>query len=240
MAILYRHIRIDKNEPFYIGIGKDIKRAYTKRNRNKIWKQIVNKTNYEIDILFNDLSWEDACIKEQEFIALYGRIDKNTGTLCNLTNGGDGTIGYIFTENHKKLIGEANAKRVISEETKLKIKNSKKGVKLTKEQYIKRIYFVNNRLQKNGNEHLNYGKKLTEEHKQKLRVKRNKPAWNSGIKRTDIIGGNHGRAKLVLNTENGIFYDCAKDAAKYENINYTLLNRYLNNENSKYKKLIYV
>ena len=35
MAILYRHIRLDKNVPFYIGIGKDIKRAYSKSNRNK-------------------------------------------------------------------------------------------------------------------------------------------------------------------------------------------------------------
>lgn len=27
MAIVYRHIRLDKNEPFYIGIGKDEKKS---------------------------------------------------------------------------------------------------------------------------------------------------------------------------------------------------------------------
>jgi hypothetical protein len=77
MPYVYRHIRLDKNEPFYIGIGKipNYKRAYLKSIRNVIWKQIANKTSYEIEILCDDLSWEDAMIKEQEFIALYGRID---------------------------------------------------------------------------------------------------------------------------------------------------------------------
>jgi len=239
MAILYRHIRLDKNEPFYIGIGKSIERAYTKRNRNKIWNQIVNKTDYEVEILFDNISWEDACKKEYEFINLYGRIDINTGSLCNLTNGGEGTIGYVFSENHKKLISESNSKRVISIETRIKISKSKIGKKLTKEQIEKRKELLKDYNYKKGKDHHNYNKKLTEEHKQKLRVKRNKPAWNSGIKRTDIIGGKHGRAKIVLNTENGIFYDCAKDAAKYENINYNVLNRHLNNTNTKYKKLIY-
>ena len=36
MKVLYRHIRLDKNEPFYIGIG-NIKRAYNKSERNDIW-----------------------------------------------------------------------------------------------------------------------------------------------------------------------------------------------------------
>ena len=47
MAYVYRHIRVDKNEPFYIGIGKDdgyeFKRAYYKsiEKRNKIWIDIL-------------------------------------------------------------------------------------------------------------------------------------------------------------------------------------------------------
>ena len=59
MAYVYRHIRLDKNEPFYIGIGKipNYKRAYLKSIRNIIWKQIVAKTDYEIEILFDNLSW---------------------------------------------------------------------------------------------------------------------------------------------------------------------------------------
>jgi hypothetical protein len=43
--IVYRHIRLDKNEPFYIGIGSDrnYKRASSIKDRNKYWGNIVNK-----------------------------------------------------------------------------------------------------------------------------------------------------------------------------------------------------
>ena len=62
MAYLYRHIRIDTNEVFYIGIGggnkyeKELsyKRAYSKYDRNKYWKNITNKTNYIVEIILND------------------------------------------------------------------------------------------------------------------------------------------------------------------------------------------
>ena len=32
MAYVYRHIRLDKNEPFYIGIGKDDSGEYKRAN----------------------------------------------------------------------------------------------------------------------------------------------------------------------------------------------------------------
>lgn len=101
MAILYRHIRTDKNQPFYIGIGETEERAHNKKNRTKIWKNIANK-GYETEILFDDLTWEQACEKEKEFIALYGRRDLGTGTLVNLTDGGEGTLGYRHTEEAKE------------------------------------------------------------------------------------------------------------------------------------------
>lgn len=99
MAILYRHIRLDKNEPFYIGVGVARQRAFDKTNRNKYWKHITTKTDYRVDILFDDLTWEQAREKEKEFIELYGRKDLGTGTLVNMTDGGDGTKGrYGNTE----------------------------------------------------------------------------------------------------------------------------------------------
>lgn len=92
MAYVYRHIRLDKNIPFYIGIGGDVeyKRAKTKVGRNKIWNRIVSKSDYEIDIMVDGLTWEEACNKEIEFISLYGRMSDGKGVLCNLTDGGDG------------------------------------------------------------------------------------------------------------------------------------------------------
>lgn len=93
MATVYRHIRLDVNKVFYIGIGKSDKRAYDKNGRNQYWKNIVNSTDYRVDILFDDLTWEEACEKEKEFISLYGRIDLGKGTLVNLTDGGEGSNG---------------------------------------------------------------------------------------------------------------------------------------------------
>lgn len=89
--IVYRHIRIDKNVPFYIGIGKGSNRAYDKRNRSAFWKRIINKSDYLVEILFEGLSKSKAVDKEIEFINLYGRIDLKNGTLCNMTKGGEGT-----------------------------------------------------------------------------------------------------------------------------------------------------
>ena len=76
MAYVYRHIRLDKNEPFYIGVGSDdvYKRANDTKGRNKIWYDITKKTDYEVEILFDNISWEDALSKEIEFIDLYKRM----------------------------------------------------------------------------------------------------------------------------------------------------------------------
>lgn len=101
MAVLYRHIRLDKNEPFYIGIGADVKRAYSKHGRSKYWSRVA-KLGYEVDILIEDLTWEEACEKEREFISLYGRADLNKGPLVNMTDGGDGALGRPQTERLKE------------------------------------------------------------------------------------------------------------------------------------------
>lgn len=93
MAVVYRHIRKDKNEPFYIGIGKSEDRAYSIKSRNRYWKSIVAVTDYEVEVLFEGLSWEEAQKKEQEFIALHGRKDLGLGPLVNMTDGGDGALG---------------------------------------------------------------------------------------------------------------------------------------------------
>jgi|688.fasta_scaffold360728_2 hypothetical protein len=94
MAYVYRHIRLDKNEPFYIGISSlnNYSRCIN-TDRNNLWNKIVNKSDYKIEILLDNLTWEEACEKEKEFIKLYGRKNNNTGILANLTDGGEGVIG---------------------------------------------------------------------------------------------------------------------------------------------------
>ena len=102
MAFLYRHIRLDKNEPFYIGIGSSKARCYTKRTRNKHWHSVTKHTDYRVDIIFDDITIEEAKEKEKEFIALYGK-KSNGGILVNVTDGGDGCFGRKATLEETKI-----------------------------------------------------------------------------------------------------------------------------------------
>jgi hypothetical protein len=104
---LYRHIRLDKNEPFYIGIGTKQKRkyencyncihgrAFSKSQRNNFWKKVISKTEYEVEIFLESNDYKFIKQKEIEFIFLYGRKDLKTGTLVNLTSGGDAVCDKI-------------------------------------------------------------------------------------------------------------------------------------------------
>jgi|AntAceMinimDraft_18_1070375.scaffolds.fasta_scaffold07388_1 hypothetical protein len=134
MAVVYRHIREDKNEPFYIGVGIRENRAYQKGiYRNKIWNRITNKTNYSVEILLKDLSISDALTKEIEFIKLYGRIDNKTGCLSNLTDGGEGSFGVVQSKETIKKRFESRKGYKHSDLTKLKMSKKAIGRTFSKE-----------------------------------------------------------------------------------------------------------
>lgn len=141
---VYRHIRLDKNEPFYIGIGnkKNYARAYQTNpdRRNEIWKKIFIKTDIEIEIILENLSKTQASEKEQEFIKLYGRKDLNTGSLTNMTDGGDGIWNCLRSKETKEILrqqklGNKNPMfgKPQSYETKLKRSKSLTGQKRSEE-----------------------------------------------------------------------------------------------------------
>ena len=105
---IYRHIRPDTNEVFYIGRGSDIskghsKRHYEKSNRNRWWKAVVAKNNgeYEVEIMFRASTEDLINEKEKEFISLYGRRDLKKGTLVNLTDGGGRLSRYGLLRRDK-------------------------------------------------------------------------------------------------------------------------------------------
>lgn len=95
MAYVYTYTRLDKNEVFYVGIGSDsnYKRAKNKSLRTDYFKKIINKSEYRLNIVFDNLSWEEACQKEIELISFYGRKNLGTGSLINFTDGGEGRKG---------------------------------------------------------------------------------------------------------------------------------------------------
>jgi hypothetical protein len=134
MAIVYQHIRLDKNEVFYVGISSNYRRAYEKADRrNIIWGRIAKKTDYKVEFVAENISWEDACKLEIELIKKNGRLDLGNGTLANLTNGGDGSINRIQTEEEK--IKRANSLRGLkrTNETKQKISLAHLGKVFSKE-----------------------------------------------------------------------------------------------------------
>lgn len=206
MAYVYRHIRLDKNQPFYIGIGSDnqgqYKRAYSRwdRSRNSYWKSIVLLTEYEVEIILDDVTWDQACIKEKEFIALYKRkIDG--GMLANLTLGGEGQLGMYKELNGmygKKASDETKRKQSLkkigkqppnkgkkmSEEAIRKNSEShkgittwNKGIPLSEERKKRHSETMKGRIGSFK------GQKHSEESKKKMRESlKGRVAWNKGIK----------------------------------------------------------
>ena len=136
---IYAYIRSD-GSPYYIGKG-------TGRRAFKDTSRIVPppKDKSRIIIMENNLTEVGALALERFYIRWYGRKDKNTGILRNRTDGGDGVVGYVYTEEHRRKISETSKARKHTEETKRKIAQSRIGEK-----------------------HPFFGKKLSEETRKKM------------------------------------------------------------------------
>ncbi len=193
---IYRHIRLDKDEVFYIGIGKkteqDVKygtyhRADSKRDRSNFWYRIINKTDYKVEILLDDLTEIECKKKEKEFILLYGRRDLKKGTLCNLTDGGDGSLN-------------------LSIEVREKLRKSKLGGK-----------------------NPNFGKMMSESTRKLI-------SENTTGENNPFFGKKHSKdfiakvSKIVVNLENGIFYDSIKEASSVTKYKYKCFKAMLNGQ----------
>lgn len=125
---IYRHIRPDRNEVFYVGQGNNLDakrmgryaRAKAKASRrNTIWKRVVDKNDgvFIVEIMMEFADEGECNRKEMELIALYGRRDLGLGTLVNLTDGGEGCRGVIMSDavrarHSRSMIGK-NGRKVI-------------------------------------------------------------------------------------------------------------------------------
>lgn len=222
---IYRHIRLDNNQVFYIGMSKTNRRPYDKR-RNNIWNKITLKSEYIVEIIQNNLSWEDACELEEFLVSLYGRIDLKTGTLANLTNGGDGVIGYIQSKEQIE---------------KRSLKN--KGLKRTKK-VCENLSLINSFpvINLETNETFKNAKELSKilkiSHQYLCQMLRNeRPNYTSYIYLKDIKNKNikineslKNPKRKVVNTITNIIYNSVAEAALINNINKNTLSGYLKNK----------
>ena len=194
---IYRHIRTDTNDVFYIGKGKnrrnkyDYERAHCKtHSRNKLWKNIVKKCgDYKVEIMM-EFDNHDACVaKEKEMIELYGRRNLSLGPLANLTDGGDGSCGIIVSPELRKKRSE-NAKGQRSKAWTEAIRKARKN---------------------GGNGGVvKFGDKLPR-------------SWRESLSKSKIgkknpmhgrCGKNHPTAKRVINVKTSKIYESITEAAK--------------------------
>lgn len=180
---IYYDPRKSPPEPIYVGRGNG-RRAYKHLTKcsNSILKakiEHIRQINLEpiVEKIHSELTFEEASTYERKYILEYGRINIDTGTLCNFTDRGDGTCGYRhkpetleilskqrkgkkqtpaqyaancnrapkseltrlkhsltnrgrkISEAHKKILRKANLGRVMSEESRKKMSDARKGVR---------------------------------------------------------------------------------------------------------------
>jgi hypothetical protein len=235
MAYLYRHIRIDNNVPFYVGIGSDEKfvRAYNKHRRSQKWFNIVAKTEYKVDIVLMDISLDEAKEKEIEFIKLYGRSDKGEGTLCNLTDGGEGNPGRIVSDEWRKNKSIEQTGRLKSDEFKQKRREYMTGRKMpegSRQKHIERMRTNHPSKGKKRNEEAR--RNISEGHKGLMAGEKN-PNWGK-------FGSESVRAKKVMCTETNKIWNSVKDVAKELGIPYSTITNQLNGQKKNKTTLIYI
>lgn len=120
-CLVYFHYRKDTNEVFYVGMASNLNRPYEKRGHNRLWNRIVNKHGYEVKIIKDNITKDQAFTTEMFWIKTFGRVNNQTGQLCNMTDGGDGFTSEDTTGEKNGFYGKRH-----TEETKEKIRNAAK------------------------------------------------------------------------------------------------------------------
>lgn len=224
---IYKHTRPDTNEIFYIGKGNTLKKSHEERykassGRNKFWKAIVAKNNgifipeilcyCDSESLINEL--------ERYYIKLYGRRSCGEGTLCNMTDGGDGSIGLnVSLETRIKLSKKFSGKN-----------HPNYGKKLSKETCLKKSESM-----KISEKSLK-GKKLPEWWREKIR-KSKYGELNPMFGRT---GEKHRNSKKIIDTSTNKIYSSISEAAESNNIKMKCLSNMLRGHRPNRTTLKYV
>lgn len=120
----YAYLRKD-GTPYYIGKGKDDRISSKQRSINS------PKDKSRIIFLKQNLLEEEAFKHEIYMIAVFGRKDLGTGILHNKTNGGEGTSGRIITDDTRNKIKQKNKGKKLTDEHKRKISKANKGKSAT-------------------------------------------------------------------------------------------------------------
>ncbi len=152
MSKYYVYIFKHKDMPFYVGKGTSnrmyrhrqdaIKKKINSPLHNKIRKIIEANEDIEYEKRFLTDNPEEAYAIEKQLIKEIGRKDLGLGPLCNLTDGGEGVVNSVWTDerkkrhsknltkafkNRKKPVGFRGPHPEVSDETRKKLSESGKA-----------------------------------------------------------------------------------------------------------------
>ena len=136
-------------EPFYVGKGKkdrmrhhlfesNLKGDTNKHKANTIRKILSVNLIPHIEIIQDNLSEAEAFNLERSLILQFGRADKHLGPLTNLTDGGEGASGKIFSPEYRKKLSNAAKLVKRSDASKAKLSKALSGRKQSDEHIAKR------------------------------------------------------------------------------------------------------
>jgi hypothetical protein len=106
---VYEHWRLDENEVFYVGKGSENRAKNCSRPHNPHYQRIVEKlaswgVSVLVHIALDGLTEEEAFAFETALIK-HRRAEGHR--LVNMTDGGEGTSGYVFTLEHSARLSVA-------------------------------------------------------------------------------------------------------------------------------------
>lgn len=132
--VVYRIMNID-NGKIYIGITtnyrKRMKEHFGHCNDNTYLHNSIRKygkKKFTHEIIYKSKCWENLLEKEIELIK---ELNTKNPYGYNLTDGGEGVLGYRHTYESRKKISESNKRREFSTETIRKMSKVRKGKKLS-------------------------------------------------------------------------------------------------------------
>ena len=240
---VYEWIRLDTNEPFYVGKGKDDRWKTLTRGNNRHFNNIVKSIPVAVNILHDNLDEEVAFELEVWYIREYRDIIGYD--LVNMNDGGEGqTIcgenhylygkGYLIEGENNPNYG--NGDKIRGENNPMYGKNAYEGKteEEMKEILKKRLETLNNRTEEekektrkkkseavSGENNPMWNKRQTQETKDKMSKIRIEKGLSKGENNPNYgkHGKNHHCSKPVICiTTNAVFYS-AKDGANYYNCN---------------------
>lgn len=239
---VYGYIRLDTNTYFYIGKGTGRRYKRTDiNNRNPHFVNIINKVNYKVILLKENLSQEEALNLEQFMInLLINKFDysidikgfeRKKKHLVNMSLGGDGCTGYKHTEEALEKMSNASKGRPspmkgknrpkedcekISANAKINPNYGMKGKHHSEESIQKMIKTKSER---------EYHYEISNEHKSKISASKigHEVSQETRDKISDTLkgkmtGNKNGNSKQIICITTDEIFECSRDACKKYNL----------------------